>query len=562
MGTFRFLFFFSCLCLGSFLLLPSALFSQNTNDSLYYHYNAILHPQNPDALPAGISFYNGHTNTALAKQDTLGALEGLRMMAIGQYKIGDIYESEATAVQALELIDLNAHKDTLIDARVGLYNQLGRIYSSLKDYPEAINALQQALQITPKANDSITLLNNMANIYTEGGQYGQGLQQYRFVYQMPGTQNNPRRQAMVLDNIGNVLARQKAPGALDTLLKALEIREGLDDLSGRYASYKSLALYYFEQGDRTTALTYGQQALATAQTINSAAFRYDALELLMGINPDPQVTQYKRLTDSLATARQLAENKNAHMKYNLGEERKKTSLQALQKEKEKRAKQLFQLSTFFILVLLVLSFFVFRYRYKKGKLETMYKTESRISKKVHDELANEVFHTLAYAENKNLGTAKEKELLLQRLDRIYGKTRDISKDTAEIDTGPAFPIHLKEFLASYSTQNSNVIIQELDSIPWAQVGGLKKMACFRVLQELMVNMKKHSGASLVLIRFAKEGRQLVISYSDNGKGISPQAPLKRGGLQNAETRMQAVKGTFTFDSRKDKGLGARLSFPL
>ncbi len=548
--------------LGLVLLFPRASRAQMQGDSLSYYYNALLHPQNPEDLPDGIAFYTRRKSTLLRRNDTLGAIESLRMIAIGQFKIGMVYESEGTIVEALELMDQTRYRDTLIAARVGLLNQLGHIYRSLENYEAALGVLEEALTTTDKTTDSLTLLNNKANLYKDQEMYEQALHQYTLAYHTGLGTHDSLHLAMALDNMGGVLSKMMAPAALDTLWKALAIRKRHQEFTGLYASYKNLALHFSRQGLRDTALAYAEKARQTAALINSSTFRYDALQLLMQLNGDANVVAFNRLTDSLWTARQLAENKNAFIKYNLSEERKKTAQEALQKEKETRTKQLFQLSTVFILLLLVGSYFVFRYRYKKGKREEMYKTESRISKKVHDELANEVFHAMAFAEAKNLGDLGDKEKLLTSLDKIYAKTRNISKDHARIATGPDYPQHLKELLASYATDQLNVIVNGLDSIPWARVGDLKKMACYRVLQELMVNMKKHSEATLVLVKFQKEGSQIHVTYTDNGKGIAKGASLNRGGLQNAETRMEAVKGSFTFETRLNKGFKGLLSFPV
>jgi signal transduction histidine kinase len=79
---------------------------------------------------------------------------------------------------------------------------------------------------------------------------------------------------------------------------------------------------------------------------------------------------------------------------------------------------------------------------------------------------------------------------------------------------------LRELLAGFSSEKVNVIIQGIDSIPWNRISDLKKMACFRVLQELLVNMKKHSNASVVLLSFAKDGKRVKISYTDKGAAWS------------------------------------------
>lgn len=56
-----------------------------------------------------------------------------------------------------------------------------------------------------------------------------------------------------------------------------------------------------------------------------------------------------------------------------------------------------------------------------------YATETRISKKLHDKLVNDVYYVPSFAETQDLSTEGNKETLLKDLDNIYSRTRNISK---------------------------------------------------------------------------------------------------------------------------------------
>ena len=53
---------------------PNTLVSQTSNDSIQYHYNAILNPKQPESLSSGMNFYNRKKITDLANHDTLAAI--------------------------------------------------------------------------------------------------------------------------------------------------------------------------------------------------------------------------------------------------------------------------------------------------------------------------------------------------------------------------------------------------------------------------------------------------------------------------------------------------------
>ena len=73
-------------------------------------------------------------------------------------------------------------------------------------------------------------------------------------------------------------------------------------------------------------------------------------------------------------------------------------------------------------------------------------------------------------------------------------------------------------------------------------------------------MKKHSQCSLVVIGFENKKRNIEINYSDNGIGCPERINYKKG-LQNAENRILAIKGTITFETETNKGFKAKMIIP-
>jgi len=84
---------------------------------------------------------------------------------------------------------------------------------------------------------------------------------------------------------------------------------------------------------------------------------------------------------------------------------------------------------------------------------------------------------------------------------------------------------------------------------------------YRIIQELMVNMKKHSHASLVAITFKKSPKHIEITYADNGVGVAKNHIKYSNGLNNAENRINTIKGSFIFESEDKKGFKAKIRFP-
>lgn len=117
-------------------------------------------------------------------------------------------------------------------------------------------------------------------------------------------------------------------------------------------------------------------------------------------------------------------------------------------------------------------------------------------------------------------------------------------------------------MAGYSTVGINVIVNGFDSFNWSLLKEHKKIALYRILQELLVNMKKHSQCSLVAISFKKMDNKIQVVYTDNGIGFSSDKVIIKNGLLNVENRIKAIKGTIIFDTASGKGFKVSMSFPI
>jgi signal transduction histidine kinase len=81
------------------------------------------------------------------------------------------------------------------------------------------------------------------------------------------------------------------------------------------------------------------------------------------------------------------------------------------------------------------------------------------------------------------------------------------------------------------------------------------LALIRVLQELVTNTLKHSGADHIGISLFIKNNLLFIHYTDNGIGYDMEdAKLKKGmGMQNIESRLNMIKARYTIRTAQNDG---------
>jgi PAS domain S-box-containing protein len=80
-------------------------------------------------------------------------------------------------------------------------------------------------------------------------------------------------------------------------------------------------------------------------------------------------------------------------------------------------------------------------------------------------------------------------------------------------------------------------------------------ALFRIFQEALTNIAKHAGASRVTVSLRRQRQHLLLSISDNGRGIAPADRLKPHsfGLRGMSERARALGGTLTLSAAPGGG---------
>lgn len=480
-------------------------------------------------------------------------------MASAQYEMGDLTGSQESATEALQY--LNRETDSIYLSAA--HNLVGLAYMNQGLNEDAIEEYKNALRYAARTKDSLTFLHNIALAYKNEEKYDEALDILEAVVHSKAPDESSK--SRYIDNIAFTLWLQDSTAKVDTLFfKALKMREEIDDLEGLQTSYFHLA-EYFENKDKKLAKEYARKSLEAARQNSSSALEVMSLKKLISLVDGPEekkyVDRYIFLHDSLDQASSKAKFHFAKVRYD--ENRKQEQISSLERENFRQTLEAERLETrniisvFIILMLVligaVLTFYVIQ-RSRREKIKQIYFTERRISKRIHDELANDVYNVMSSIE----ATAPRETL--DRLEHIYRRARDISRENSDIETGPEYGTALVSML-SHNTGSSRLVLKGEGEVDWNKVPEEKKVVIYRTLQELMVNMRKHSEAKIVAISFSKSGKNIEITYSDTGKGADKHEVLTGNGLHNVRTRVASVNGKINIKTEKGKGFEAKVSIP-
>jgi len=485
-----------------------------------------------------------------------------------QQNQGDYYGSETSITETIPY--LNKSMDGTYECAI--YNFLGIINLKLFDYDNALYFYNKALNSKIDEVRKLKLKHNIAVVYMTKKDYKRAIKILVPLTLKKKVINDPAPFSKALDNLGYSYFKVGNPKGIIYLNRALKLKEQLKDDWGMAASYLHLSNYYKEFNSKLSN-KYAQLGYVKATKVNSIEDRLEALVLLIQSSTGNQSKNYSekyiQLNDSITKARQKARNQFAKIKYDSRIDKEENlKLKAnkikneLQIEKQKNRNQLL-----YFLVALGITITGFSSNYliaknKKDKIKTSYDTEIRIAKKLHDELANDVFQTMAFAETQDLSSKQNKNVILNNLYAIYSRTRNISNENNSIDTGKDFINGFKEMISGFNSKEVTVLVNGMDLIEWMKLESNKKIVVYRVVQELLVNMRKHSKCSLVVLSFKNNKNKLQIDYSDNGVGAILNEINLRNGLRNVENRITNVKGSITFDTNSSKGFKTSFTIPL
>jgi signal transduction histidine kinase len=89
-------------------------------------------------------------------------------------------------------------------------------------------------------------------------------------------------------------------------------------------------------------------------------------------------------------------------------------------------------------------------------------------------------------------------------------------------------------------------------------------ALFRIFQEALTNVARHSGAREVNVNICQDNGELILQIQDNGRGISEAeaSGMESLGLLGMKERALMIGGEILVTGQKNKGTLVKVKLPL
>lgn len=182
-------------------------------------------------------------------------------------------------------------------------------------------------------------------------------------------------------------------------------------------------------------------------------------------------------------------------------------------------------------------------------LSTVKMSLSALSGRIGDPSGKEILSNTQHVVNEAIGTIKDiSNILSPHILSNFGLLSATGSFISKINKTMVFNI---EFTSNIEEERFNSDVE---------------VVMYRAICELINNSIKHSGASKIDIDLNKQGKFLILQFSDNGRGFEKEGTendTNRGmGLSNIATRVKSVNGVFILDSAPGKGTQALIKIDI
>lgn len=537
----------SILFILSLLLFSCKKESSSADNNLNFK-NAVI-CRDSQVNDSAFYYFNLAKNDLLEINDSIGIARSLINMAMIQTNQNEFLGGIESSLQANKY--LKKESDSMVRVLLGKnYNNMAIASNFLKNYDESFSFYLKALKYIDNKEHKYICYNNIGDVLINKGQPKIAKKYLEKAINVKDSINYSK----ALNNFAKAkYLINSAYNPLPELIKALEIRRIIKDGPGQNSSFETLSTYYLSK-DINLSLSYARKMLDAATNNKSPGDQILALKRIIALDPKDYSKNFEKfnsINDSLQTTRNKDRKQFAIIRYDV--EQKNVDNQQLQARSFKQ-----NIGIGSLIIALIIGVFWYKKRKKilnqEKELEVK-DTQLKMSKKVHDVVANGIYQVMTKIENQE---HFDRDRALDELEFVYEKSRDISYDKA--DDEQEFSKRISELIASFNNATVKTYTAGNTPLLWEAISPPAKEEVYQIIRELMVNMKKHSNATNVAFRFEKINNSVDIQYKDNGIGISGDL-IYNNGLRNTASRIEAINGSITFDTKIEKGLKVNLSVP-
>ncbi len=526
-----------------------------------------------------------------------------RIIALDYFRKG-IYDS---ALNYYHKIIAFAQTDSMLRDRTltRTYSEAGAVLGNMGELPKAMAYFRMAVSAALKQRDTPILAEvymNMGTFYKINTYYRRGrssgdsaLYYYGQALRLYQLGKDTARNKEIQDAYGKMISiwidRHDASRAKQLLDSAIAMYP--QGLQSNHSLLMSQGYVYFAAGNFKEALPYYRKSLDICRekglTEGMLSNIFVLAYIYNKIGNDKLAYRYAamhaQLKDSLQGAESVRFVNELEMKYQVSEKNrqlatKESKLLKAELQGQRKSSIIWVTSLCILLLVVAIVFVVYRQLHRLHRLEQSRQLDAfrasmdgeeaeriRVGQELHDGVSG-------------LLSAIKMNLVTLRLNR-----RDVAEDpnfttTVQLADEAADELRkvahnlvpsglvkngigaaLKAFCEKINMSSGNPHIKVEERGVVVRWESTKELVIYRIVQELIHNILKHSGGTEGVVSLSWQEKLLLITVEDNGNGIQ-EGDGWGIGLENIKKRVNTLNGVMDIESRLNEGTSVYLEFSL
>jgi signal transduction histidine kinase len=540
---------------------------ENNNDkgmAIVLNNIGIIHTQSGD-YNAALKDYLEAIDYEKKINNKKGLAEGLNNIGVVHYYMGDM---ENTLIYLKKSMEITKEIGDFQVLKKGYIN-IGAIHQYNKQYKEALEYYQLGFEIAEQLNDQndITItLHNIAQVYAEQGDLKKAEDFYNKSLDFETKFGNKRGMAIDYVNLGNLYSlKGRFQLSKEFFNKAISITEKNGYIKELEFAYGGLSKTLASEGNYKEAYDASLEFISIKDSLLNEENSKNFAELR---------TKYETAEKEKALAEEKIKTEI------LGKENTEVELKAANRTK-------WIIGLIALIIVSALGFMVIVQKNKrksqaekdaaiiserdkgtKAVFNAQEEERKRISKDLHDGVGQQLsglkmaFQKLGL-ELKN--ALPEKEVEVEKLSQILSESADEVRSISHQMMPKALTqlglIEAVDDMLSKSLGISKISYQFEHFGVTERFDERIEISLYRVIQELVNNIIKHSKADTVSVQLFKNSGKVILIVEDNGTGIESDKGDGHG-LLNIKSRVNTLHGEINLEPSPKSGTLATIRIPL
>lgn len=195
-------------------------------------------------------------------------------------------------------------------------------------------------------------------------------------------------------------------------------------------------------------------------------------------------------------------------------------------------------------------------------IEAQEQERRRIAREIHDDYNQRLAVIAIDLEELAASTGRGDIHAGKRLHGLWNRVSELGEDlhalshrlhSSTLET-LGLVAGVRAFCEEFAEQQGMQVVFAHENVSHS-ISGDASLCLFRIVQEALRNVKRHSGANRAEVRLESTGEMLHLSVVDHGEGFNPKEPSRRCGIgiRSMEERLRLLEGKLEIHSSLMEG---------